>query len=78
MENQCYVVGVNRVGSDKACDYMGDSMILDAYGNISAWCKDSVEGVAAAELDMEELQRFRDKFPVLGDADEFTCATATP
>ena len=78
LENQCYVVGVNRVGSDKACDYMGDSMVLDAYGNISAWCKDSVEGVAAAELDMEELQRFRDKFPVLGDADEFTCATATP
>ena len=78
LENQCYVIGVNRVGSDKACDYMGDSMIMDAYGNISALCKDAMEGVAAAELDMEELQRFRDKFPVLRDADEFTCPTATP
>ncbi len=71
LENQCFVVGVNRVGSDNACDYLGDSAIINAYGHTLAACKDEMEDVAMAELDMEELQRFRVKFPVLKDADDF-------
>ena len=71
LENQCFVVGVNRVGSDKACEYQGDSIIINAYGHIIASCKDGKEDMAVAELDTEELQRFRRKFPVLKDADRF-------
>ena len=71
LENQCFVVGVNRVGSDKACEYQGDSIIINAYGHIIVSCKDGKEDVAVAELDTEELQRFRRKFPVLKDADRF-------
>ena len=69
IENQCFVVGVNIVGSDKNCDYVGDSIIIDAYGNAIAECTEGVVDTAAAELDMEALNRFRKKFPVLDDAD---------
>ena len=71
IENQCYVIGVNRVGSDQNCNYMGDSMVVDAYGRVIASCSEGMEEVAVAELDLEALQHFRQKFPVLNDADVF-------
>lgn len=69
MENQCFVVGVNIVGSDKNCEYVGDSVIIDAYGNTIAACTPGMVQAAVAELDMEALNHFRKKFPVLDDAD---------
>lgn len=75
LENQCFVIGVNRVGNDPACDYSGSSMIIDAYGKTIAHCEDNKEGVAMADINMEQLQRFRKKFPVLQDADDFTLKT---
>ena len=72
LENQCFVVGVNIVGSDKVCEYMGDSVIINAYGQIIASCTPAKAEVAVAELDLEEQWRFRQKFPVLDDADMFT------
>jgi len=69
LENQCFVVGVNIVGSDKVCEYIGDSAIINAYGQIIAQCTPGKVETASAELDMEQLIRFRKKFPVLNDAD---------
>ena len=74
LENQCFVVGVNIVGSDNACEYAGDSVVIDAYGHTIAKCTPGMVEVATVELGMEELQRFRQKFPVLKDADAFTLA----
>ena len=71
LENQCFVVGVNIVGSDKACEYQGDSVVINAYGHTIASCASGMVEVAMAELDMDELQRFRMKFPVLEDGDNF-------
>ena len=71
IENQCFVVGVNRVGSDKACEYLGDSVVINAYGHTIASCTPKMIETACAELDMEELHRFRRKFPVLEDADQY-------
>ena len=71
LENQCFVAGVNIVGSDEVCEYAGDSIVINAYGQTLASCTSGEEGVAVAELDMEGLQRFRKKFPVLADADTF-------
>ena len=71
LENQCFVVGVNIVGSDNACEYQGDSVVVNAYGRAIASCTNGVVEVAMAELDMAELQRFRMKFPVLEDGDVF-------
>ena len=71
LENQCFVVGVNRVGSDPSCDYQGDSVVINAYGHVIASCNPGMQQVAVATLEMQELQRFREKFPVLDDADDF-------
>ena len=71
IENQCYVVGVNRVGDDPACSYSGDSVVLDAYGHTLAACTPGKECVAYAYIDMNELAKFRHKFPVLADGDDF-------
>ena len=72
IENQCYVVGVNRVGTDPVCTYSGHSTAVDPYGRVAARCNDHEEGAAVVRLDMEMLAAFRQKFPVLNDADDFT------
>ena len=69
IENQCYVVGVNRIGEDPNCEYCGCSAIIDPYGRTLAECERDQECLAEAELDMEALRAFRAKFPVLQDAD---------
>ena len=69
IENQCYVAGVNRVGTDPACEYCGGSVIIDPYGRTIASCADNTECEATAEVDMVALEAFREKFTVLKDAD---------
>ena len=69
IENQCYVAGVNRVGTDPTCQYCGGSVIVDPYGVVMASCADGQECEASAEIDMDKLAAFRQKFPVLNDAD---------
>ena len=39
------------------------------YGKIIAACEDGIESVASAEIDMDALEAFRKKFPVLNDSD---------
>ena len=70
LENQCFVIGVNRVGDDPNCHYDGGSAIIDAKGRILAQVPDNTAASATAALDMESLIAFRKKFPVLQDADE--------
>lgn len=71
LENQCYVAGVNRVGEDPVCQYSGGTALIDPYGHTLGVCKDGQEGEVTADIDLEELNRFRQKFPVLDDADAF-------
>jgi predicted amidohydrolase len=71
IENQCYTLGVNRVGDDgNGISYSGDSMLIDPKGIAMVSASDH-EGVQKAELSYEELSDFRKKFPVLNDADKF-------
>lgn len=69
IENQCYVLAVDRIGTDPACEYCGGTEAVDAYGRVVAACPDNEEGTITVDLDMEALAAFRKKFPVLGDAD---------
>ena len=69
IENQCYVAGVNRVGTDPSNEYCGGTMVIDPYGKIIASCEDGKEMSASAEIDMDMLEAFRQKFPVLNDSD---------
>ena len=70
LENQCYVIGVNRVGDDAQCHYDGGSAVIDAYGHSVAKAADGRQQVVTADIDMQRLQRFREKFPVLADRDD--------
>ena len=71
IENQCYVVGVNRVGKDgNDINYSGDSMIIDPLGEILYNKKDDEDTFTIA-LDKDHLQTIRRKFPFWKDADGF-------
>ncbi len=74
IENQCYVAGVNRIGTDPNCDYPGASAVYDAWGNTVCDCGRDKACIATCEIDMDALAAFRKKFPVLDDADDFTLA----
>lgn len=72
IENQAYVAGVNRVGTDgNAVAYAGDSAIIDYLGQPIAELPD-VAGVVQATLELAPLVEFRHKFPAHLDADRFT------
>jgi predicted amidohydrolase len=71
VENQCYVAAVNRVGEDPKCKYCGGTEMIDAYGRVVASCTDDEIASITCELQMDALDSFRKKFPVLDDADSF-------
>lgn len=72
IENQCYVIGVNRIGNDDNNIYhSGDSAIIDPKGNIISKTKAHEEKVETISLNLEELNIFKKKFPVEKDADKF-------
>jgi omega-amidase len=71
IENQCYVIGVNRVGNDgNGIYHSGDSMIIDPLGETLYHKKDE-EDVFTISLDKSHLQAVREKLPFLKDADGF-------
>ncbi|MDP6635630.1 MAG: carbon-nitrogen family hydrolase [Phycisphaerae bacterium] len=66
IENQAYVVGVNRCGSDPNYIYGGQSAIIDPQGNTLAIAGNE-QCVISAPLDMNALKSWREDFPALGD-----------
>ncbi|WP_420639699.1 carbon-nitrogen family hydrolase [Candidatus Poriferisocius sp.] len=67
IENQAYVIGVNRVGSGGGLDYAGDSVIVDPLGNVVADAPAGQEAVLCAEVDPAEVERVRSRYPFLHD-----------
>ena len=67
IENQCYVVGVNRVGEDaNGLDYSGNSMIVDALGEELVHLVDD-EAVISKKITFQSLKTIREKLPFLKD-----------
>lgn len=66
IENQAYVLGVNRVGDDPTHHHEGRSVVVDYFGEIVADAG-SVEGLVTARLDVEPLREYRRKLPFLDD-----------
>jgi omega-amidase len=72
IENQAYVVGVNRVGPDgNGVAYRGDSAAVDFLGRTLVEGGD-VAALLTVELDHAALEAFRERFPAHLDADRFT------
>lgn len=71
IENQCYVVGVSRMGNDGNDVYhLGNSMVIDPMGQVLA-NKEEVEAVFTVELNLDEVKKVRRALPFLHDADDF-------
>jgi predicted amidohydrolase len=71
IENQCYVVAVNRVGNDgNNIEHCGDSMVINPLGEI-LYHKQNDEAIFTITLDKKILEDVRKKFPFWKDADEF-------
>lgn len=72
VENQCYVAGVNRIGTDgKGIVYAGDSGVYDHLGQPLADLGGE-DGQVTLTLSLQALARYREKFPAWRDADPFT------
>lgn len=66
IENQAYVVGINRVGTGGALEYSGDSRIFDPWGEPVAAAA-MAETMLLADVDPRIVAQARAKFPVLKD-----------
>lgn len=72
IENQCYVIGVNRVGENPdGTTYVGDSAIIGPKGEMLASLEPGAEGVVSSLLSMESLEKYRTDMPIWRDADPF-------
>jgi len=72
IENQAYVLGVNRVGEDgNGLSYSGDSMVVDFIGDRLIDGPTGQTWEQTQTLDYEALCDYRRKFPVWKDADHF-------
>ena len=72
LENQCYVCGVNRVGTDGyQLSYNGGSKVYSAFGEEIGSFPDGKEGITTVSVNLTALHQFREQFPVWKDADEF-------
>jgi len=72
IENQSYVVGVNRVGKDfNGTRHSGDSMVVRFDGRIVSELPHNKEGIGIVTVSKEKLNNFREEFPFYKDADKF-------
>ena len=75
IENQSYVIGVNRIGTDgKGNSYSGDSMIIDPKGKVLLQIPANKEATEIVTLSYSEMQSYREHFHVAPDWDKFEMA----
>jgi predicted amidohydrolase len=67
VENQAYVLGVNRVGSGDGLDYTGDSVLRGPMGEEVVAAEPGATAVFSGEVDPAEVSRIRDQFGFLND-----------
>ena len=73
IENQCYVLGVNRIGKDGfGTPHSGNSMIINPDGTILASADEEKPAVLQSRLSMDKLRDFRESYPFAPDWDHFT------
>lgn len=67
IENQLYVVGANRAGSDGNLEFCGSSRVIDPYGVILASAPEAGEQLLVAEVSKGRVDEVRASMPVLAD-----------
>lgn len=72
IENQTFVVGVNRIGQDgNAIQHSGDSCVLNPRGELISKTMAHEDCIETISLSYAYLQEFRKSFPVMLDGDDF-------
>jgi len=72
IENQAFVLGVNRVGKDgMGNEYSGHSKLIDVKGKVLSEAPENKEASMRISLSGKDLQKFREKFNVGRDWDKF-------
>ena len=72
IENQTYVVGVNRIGLDgNNINHSGDSMMINPRGEIMSSIQVHEDKTETLTLSYQYIHEYRTVFPALSDADEF-------
>ncbi|VBB46004.1 Hydrolase YafV (fragment) [uncultured Paludibacter sp.] len=72
IENQAYVCGVNRIGTDGMnISYSGHSVLLDFKGKTIMGFDENEENIKTTELFKLELEKFREKYAFWKDVDNF-------
>ena len=66
IENQCFIIGVNRSGDGGGLSYNGDSMVVSPLGEVLAHM-DGGSGIAIVDIDLSEVDAYRVSFPVKAD-----------
>lgn len=73
IENQCYTIGLNRIGKDKNnINFSGESMIIDANGEVLNSISVNKEKTETIIITKKNLEKIRNKYPFLKDRDKFT------
>ncbi len=71
IENQAYVIAVNRVGIDAGkYTYTGDSMLIDPAGEVLYHCND-IQSVEQQTITKTHLHKMRKDYPFLQDRDRY-------
>ncbi len=72
IENQAFVAGVNRIGSDSnGIKYNGESCLIDPLGKYILKSSKPEERLFRGEIALSDLKNLRKNFPVAEDADQF-------
>ncbi len=69
IENQCFVVAVNRVGEDRANTFCGHSMVVGPWGEVLVEAEESPE-LLVTTIDLSQVEEVRRRIPVLQDRRE--------
>ncbi len=66
IENQAFVIGINRVGESPLAKYCGNSIVIDPLGAVILDAQDK-EGLHVVDIDLSMAEAIRSKFPFLDD-----------
>lgn len=66
IENQSFVVGVNRIGKDPNNEHCGDSLVINPFGEILLH-SDNREGLFTAQISLDQVEEVREKFQFIPD-----------
>ena len=73
IENQCYTIGVNRVGDDgNGVHFNGHSQVFDAFGKALLPINQKKDAILQIQISIDELRTTRKKMNFLQDRDCFT------